>query len=79
MLKVMFKCFEDHDGFPGCSAEFVNEKLLLVIEKAGMLPPLSEDWMGLDEAREHYGDDFDSGDIFSYPRKNINRWESENE
>jgi hypothetical protein len=51
--------------------------MLEMMENKGMSAPLNEDWMGLDEAINFYGNSFDSNDIHSYPRKNINRWGEE--
>jgi hypothetical protein len=56
----------------------VSESLLNKIEKAGMLPPLNEDWMSLDECREFYGPSWEN-DVSTYPRKNVHRWEPEDE
>lgn len=55
----------------------VASEMLARLEEAGMLPPECEDWMNLEECRKFYGEDYEPGDIWSQPRKNVNRWESE--
>lgn len=58
------------------STEERAEFLLKAIEEAGMLPPLNENWMSLDECKEFYGPSWEN-DVSTYPRKNVHRWEPE--
>ena len=50
------------------------ERILNRIEELGMEAPHNENWMSLDVCREFYGDRDNYNDV---PRKNINRWDSE--
>jgi hypothetical protein len=67
-------------AYPQYPLEKINElaeRILKLQEKLGMEPPLNENWMSLDECKEYYGKDFDSSN--GQPRKNIYRWDSEDE
>ena len=55
----------------------IEECILGSLEDLGMIPPECEDWMSLDDCREFYGEDFEPGNIWDEPRKNVRRWESE--
>jgi len=52
--------------------------ILSKLEGLGMLPPLNENWMSVDECVYFYGPSWEN-DINTYPRKNVYRWESEDE
>ena len=59
-------------------AKQVAGVVLQAIEDAGMLPPLNENWMSLDECKEFYGPSWENN-VFTYPRKNVYRWEPEDD
>ena len=56
---------------------FASE-ILQVCEIEGMVPPLNENWMSMDECVDFYGPSWEN-DVNTYPRKNVHRWGPEDE
>lgn len=77
LVQKMVELIIDNDWFQHDGMYIGSEKMLDMLTSQGMLPPECEDWMGLDECREFYGEDYQTGDIWNQPRKNVNRWGSE--
>jgi hypothetical protein len=63
-------------GYAGNSDD--GEAVVTLIESLGMVPPLNENWMSMDECVDFYGPSWEN-DVNTYPRKNVHRWEPEDE